>query len=341
MEIITFWNNKGGTGKTSISFQVICAYANANPDKKILAIDVCPQANLSELFLGGLEGKGGDNLLKVQGSFRATLGGYFEKRMSIPFEKPDFANMPLADFITIPVKYNANIPSNINLLCGDPILELQSNAVSTLANTQIPGVNTWIRVIDWIKDLISSSNEYDICFVDTNPSFSIYTQMSIAASNKLILPVMADDSSRRAIMNAFSLIYSLKLPSEIYTAYAFKTKLENESRPLPKIHLIVKNRITQYMTDASAYNAVLVSIESEISNLMNNQMKDNFTFSNIEDGVVSIRDFQTTGVVAFARGCPFYLLKSGYLTIQGKRIQVTAANIALMRDSINEIVAKI
>ena len=46
--------------------------------------------------------------------------------------------------------------------------------------------------------------------------------MSIASSQKLILPVMADNSSRRAIMNAFSLIYSLKLPSDIYTQYAFK-----------------------------------------------------------------------------------------------------------------------
>jgi len=50
MEKIAFWNNKGGAGKTSLSFQTICAYANANPKEKVLVIDVCPQANLSELF---------------------------------------------------------------------------------------------------------------------------------------------------------------------------------------------------------------------------------------------------------------------------------------------------
>ena len=37
------------------------------------------------------------------------------------------------------------------------------------------------------------------------------------------LPVMADDSSRRAIQNAFSLVYGFKLPSEIYSTYAFAT----------------------------------------------------------------------------------------------------------------------
>jgi len=108
------------------------------------------------------------------------------------------------------------------LLCGDPLLELQSNAISTLSNTQIPGTNTWIAIIDWLKDFLQGANDdYDILFFDTNPSFSIYTQIAIATTDRLILPVMADDSSRRAIQNVFSLIHGLKLPSEIYASYAF------------------------------------------------------------------------------------------------------------------------
>ena len=51
MRRIIFWNNKGGTGKTSLAFQIICEYALKNPTKKVLAVDVCPQANLSELLL--------------------------------------------------------------------------------------------------------------------------------------------------------------------------------------------------------------------------------------------------------------------------------------------------
>ena len=53
MERIIFWNNKGGTGKTSLAFQIICEYALQNLAKKILVKDVCPQSKLSELFLGG------------------------------------------------------------------------------------------------------------------------------------------------------------------------------------------------------------------------------------------------------------------------------------------------
>jgi cellulose biosynthesis protein BcsQ len=109
-------------------------------------------------------------------------------------------------------------------------------------------------------------DEYDMVFVDANPSFSIYTQIALSAVDRVVLPVMADDSSRRAIQNAFSLIYGLKLPSEIYSTYAFATRLQQAGRELPEVHLIAKNRITQYMGSASAYSAVLRSIARMSSN---------------------------------------------------------------------------
>ena len=67
MERVIFWNNKGGTGKTTLAFQLLTEYANQNKEKKILVIDVCPQANLSELLLGGLNQGGSAILLMRQG----------------------------------------------------------------------------------------------------------------------------------------------------------------------------------------------------------------------------------------------------------------------------------
>lgn len=320
MQTYAFWNNKGGTGKTSLAFQTICQYAMQNPDKRILAIDVCPQANLSELLLGGMQHKGSDNLLKRQGALaRATIGGYFQARLPSPFSPPIFAPH---DFITKPHDYNPQIPTNIELLCGDPILELQSNAISTLANTQLAGVDSWVAVIDWLKDFIDKVEEdYDIAFIDTNPSFSMYTQIALSTAKRLLLPVMADDSSRRAIQNVFSLIYGLTLPSPIYAQYAFAAKLENAKRKLPKVHLVLKNRITQYMGSASAYATVLKAIDNDIDKLLRSR-PELFTFSELNEGLVNIRDFQTAGVVAHARGCPFYILPSGRLDLLGKRVQV-------------------
>jgi len=316
----TFWNNKGGTGKTSLAFQAITKYAQLHPKGRVLAIDLCPQANLSELLLGGLNNRGSDKLLARHGlSPRCSIGGYFQLRLPSPYTVPNFtAN----DFITVPYEFNPGIPENIDLVCGDPLLELQANAVSTLANQNIPGTNAWIAVIDWLDSFLKQiAPNYKAIFMDCNPSFSLYTQIGLAATDRIILPVMADDSSRRAIQNAFSLIYGLKLPSEIYASYAFATKLRDAGRVLPKVHLIAKNRITQYMGSASAYAAVLAAIENDIQSLLSKN-PDIFSFTKISEAFVEIRDFQTTGVVAFAKGLPFSMLQAGKQTINGHRVQV-------------------
>ncbi len=241
-----------------------------------------------------------------------------------------------------PYTVNQYVPINVDLICGDPLLELQSNAINTLANTQIPGTDTWISVIDWINDLINGikDKKYDTIFMDCNPSFSIYTQIAISATDRIILPIMADDSSRRAIQNALSLVYGLHLPSPIYATYAFGTKLEKAKRVLPKVHLLLKNRITQYMGPASAYAAVLRTIETDVSSLLSSHSPF-FSFTKISDGVVEVRDFQTTGVVSFARGCPFFQLTAGRLNIGNRRIQINQSNLLNCRESIDEIVSKL
>lgn len=89
----------------------------------------------------------------------------------------------------------------------------------------------------------------------------------------------------------------IHLPSADYSTYAFNTKLEAAKRKLPQVHLIVKNRLTQYMGPASAYYAVLQEIDKDVSQLLKSNPAY-FTFNKIKDGAVEVRDFQTAGVVA-------------------------------------------
>jgi cellulose biosynthesis protein BcsQ len=53
MKSYAIWNNKGGVGKSTITYHLASRYAELNPEKKILVIDLCPQANLSMMLLGG------------------------------------------------------------------------------------------------------------------------------------------------------------------------------------------------------------------------------------------------------------------------------------------------
>ncbi len=339
MHTYVIWNNKGGTGKTSLTFQVVCRYAEEHPKARILVIDMCPQANLSELMLGGLSNSGSKRLLERQGlTPRCSIGGYFDSRLPAPFAPP---KIDTASFITSPSKYNSAIPKSIDLVCGDPLLELQAIAMNTLANADLPGVNTWLGVIDWLRDFLNAvKSEYDVVFIDTNPSFSMYTQIALSAADRVVLPVMADDSSRRAIQNAFSLIYGVKLPSEVYSKYTFASKLIAAKRALPKIHLILKNRLTQYMGSASAYAAVLSGIDSDLLALLKSY-PECFTFAKPVKGIVEIRDFGTTGVVAFSRGSPFSVMPTGKLQISGHRVQVKPEYRDQALEAIDDVVSKL
>lgn len=335
MEVYAFWNNKGGTGKTSISFQAITKYSAIHKKKKILVIDLCPQSNLSELLLGGLLGNGSDNLQKLYGSKRKSVGGYFQDRLPTPFSMP---KIDVFDYISSPSSYNNRVPNNLLLLAGDPIVELQANAIATLANTQLPGTDTWIAVIDWIRDFLNETrSEFDTVFIDCNPSFSIYTQIAISSADKLLLPVMADDSSRRALQNVFSLVYGIKMPASMYEQFAFSTKLVSAKRKLPLIHLIIKNRLTQYMGPASAYYSVLTAIDKDILAVI----KTNpgiFSFAKLKDGMVEIRDFQTTGIVSFAEGSPFYDMVAGTHKIFKKRTVIREDYLENCKDAIEILV---
>ncbi len=48
------WNNKGGVGKSYLTFQIASEYARTHASENILVIDMGPQANSSSMLLGGM-----------------------------------------------------------------------------------------------------------------------------------------------------------------------------------------------------------------------------------------------------------------------------------------------
>ena len=108
-------------------------------------------------------------------------------------------------------------------------MELQSNAISTLANNQIPGTNTWVAIINWLNDFVQPiEKDYDIVFLDANPSFSMYTQIAIATSTKSSVTSGQMIHHEERYRMLFSLIYGLKLPSEIYSNICFAEKIKKK-----------------------------------------------------------------------------------------------------------------
>ena len=51
-KVYTIWNNKGGVGKTTLTFHIATQYAKTHPTDRVVVIDMCPQANVSSALLG-------------------------------------------------------------------------------------------------------------------------------------------------------------------------------------------------------------------------------------------------------------------------------------------------
>ena len=213
------WNNKGGVGKSTITFHLAARYAEQHDDRNVLVIDLCPQANASMMLLGG--GMTGEDT--VLGHCTAptprTVVGY----LSTVIANGSGAPLPdPADFLVRVSISNKHLTDNIYLLCGDGNLEPMAPAINGAASAPplTPQAQPWrwVHLVfrRFVEDLAQRHADRDwIIFVDTNPSFSIYTELAVSAVDRLITPVNADDSSRVATNAMFILLHGQNPPHPI------------------------------------------------------------------------------------------------------------------------------
>jgi cellulose biosynthesis protein BcsQ len=84
MSVYALWNNKGGVGKSYLTFQIACEYARQHPEVNVLVLDACPQSNSTIMLLGGIE-VGEENLDTISTATPLrTISGYVEDRIRSP-----------------------------------------------------------------------------------------------------------------------------------------------------------------------------------------------------------------------------------------------------------------
>lgn len=172
------WNNKGGVGKSTITFHLATRFAEINPEKNVLVIDLCPQSNSSMMLLGGGE-KGETNVMKLCTlPIPRTVVGY----LSTVISNGPGAVLPIPkDFVTKVDSVNSNLPDNLYLLCGDGNLEPISPAITNAANAPAltPSMQPWAWIHNIFRTFILEFTKVDeskdlVVFIDTNPAFGVY-----------------------------------------------------------------------------------------------------------------------------------------------------------------------
>ncbi len=333
------WNNKGGVGKTFISFILGCEYARENPQKTVIMVDMCPQANLSEIILGG-NGIGGSKLEKLLEAKekRLTVGGYFDERISSPQKIIGTES----GYLLSCREYNPLMPQNLYLICGDPSLEIQAQAISQISSQTLPQ-DSWKNVHRWLIDLIQGcSRKYEpenvTVFVDCNPSFSAYTELSMIAAERLIVPCTSDGSSARAIDNIFALLYG-KGAGQQYEDVNFNSKAKKFNLSLPVIHQVLLNRSTQYDKKASkAFGAMFEEIKRRVESYRKGSPT---LFSGINFTYDDIPDSHSVTIVCSHKGMPLYDVKPGQYKIHDKNPQVNELPLSRYKEAIATLIKRL
>lgn len=351
MAIYAVWNNKGGVGKSYLTFQIACEYARQNPAKRVLVVDMCPQANSSSMLLGGMVvGEARLNHIHAQ-TPRVTISGYLEDRINSPYMSPGTGSTYLTQVSSL----NQGVPNNLYLVVGDEQLETQASRV---ANATRPGpADAWHKVHLWIADLIddiqTSWNHHNSCvFVDCNPSFSVYTELALSAAERLIIPFSADGSSKRAVKAVLSLVYGVRrLPTDPLSEFVLNNQ-QFRTR-VPEIYMYVVNRLTQMNnSSASAFKTVVDEIGNEIWRVWQTRPNafcvhpsgaptptNQKTFKSMFQ--YEVNDANTASVVSGALGIPIASLQAGRITVAGRTITVNQSQLDRQVPNIQSLVQNI
>jgi cellulose biosynthesis protein BcsQ len=344
------WNNKGGVGKSTITFHTASRYAEEHPKQKVLVIDLCPQSNSSMMLLGG--GVDGENhvLDLCTEATPKTVVGYLSAVIA------GGAGAPLpdpGDFIVQTSQYNDAMPDNLFLLSGDGNLEPMAPAISAAASAPAltASMQPWVWIHSIFKALIDNLANKDkdadwMVFIDTNPSFSIYTELAVAGAQRLITPVNADDSSRVATNAMFILLHGHVPPHPIYGSWTFAAKALQFGLAVPQIHVVVGNRLTQHEGAATAFMA----LSDATADTLFAAYQANPTFFTSRPRAirtkaafrssyaVALRDFNTAGVVAAHVGKPLSAMTDRHYDVHGHQVRVNTERVKECTEALDELI---
>ncbi|MDP3316639.1 MAG: ParA family protein, partial [Devosia sp.] len=206
-DIVTVFNNKGGVGKTTLTFHL--AHALGELGKKVLLIDLDPQCNLT-IFALSMEQiekiwTPEDDYIEDFAQARDLAGDDFAK-FSTSARSVHFCLKPTedgtAELATLPTPIK--LTSNVHILPGRLTLHLFEAKVAERWSGVYQGDPLAIRTGTRIRTLAlqyAAENGYDIVILDTSPSLGALNRNILSLADGFIIPCNPDLFSVYGIRN--------------------------------------------------------------------------------------------------------------------------------------------
>ena len=182
---LTFFNNKGGVGKTSLVYHV--AWMLAELDHTVLAVDLDPQANLTAAFLDE------DKLVELwEGSSQDATTIH---RCVEPLSKVGDIRRPMLRRVS-PSLYL--IPGDLALSDFEDLLSREwPSCLGTAPYRAFRSITSFWQVIRMgIEDA-----DADIVLVDVGPSLGAINRSALIATDFVVVPLGADLFSLQGLRN--------------------------------------------------------------------------------------------------------------------------------------------
>lgn len=183
--ILTFFNNKGGVGKTSLIYHLAWMFASLR--KRVVIIDLDPQANLTAAFL---------DEERIEQIWNAKRPG------STIYQ----CVKPLTGVGDIAPPELQNIATDLYLLPGDVALSGYEDALSAVWPSSMDDENLYrpMRILSsfWqVMQIAADKIQADIILVDIGPNLGAINRSVLIATDFVAIPLGADLFSLQGLSN--------------------------------------------------------------------------------------------------------------------------------------------
>jgi cellulose biosynthesis protein BcsQ len=207
VKTISVFNNKGGVGKTTLTYHM--AHALASMGKKVLIFDLDPQCNITALsvpqewLLDVWENE--DPYIQDFKTSREKAGTNFHE-MNKKTRTVHYLLMPTQegtadlDLLPPPVK----LAENLHLIPGRLTMHLYEDKISSRWSDVYQGDPLAIRTMTRIRELAEQYTEihdYDYVIMDTSPSLGALNKVIISTTDGFLIPCAPDMFSLYGIRN--------------------------------------------------------------------------------------------------------------------------------------------
>jgi chromosome partitioning protein len=182
--VVTFFNNKGGVGKTSLVYHLAWMYAQLGV--RVAAVDLDPQANLTAAFL---EEEQLEELWPATGAGQTVFGTISPLLRGIG----DIGRTSML-----------GIDERLALAPGDLSLSRFEDELSSQWPDCLDGKERAFRVISAFRRLIMSGAnrfEADIVLVDVGPNLGAINRAALVAADHVVVPLAPDLFSLQGLRN--------------------------------------------------------------------------------------------------------------------------------------------